>query len=120
MPYSKKHKEPDRSRDIILPSPPGGGWSFKHPDPDNIHRLLKRWNNGLSMSKEQIMELEQLIAEWIIYYQLFGNTRQAVLLYKKQRTFRRELKECSNQISTPQGVRYVRQMKPSLRGATLW
>jgi len=59
-------------------------FSFIHPDPDKVWRLLKRWSSGYEWSTKDLQEFCSLAIEWAKYYMIMGNMDEAKKILNKR------------------------------------
>lgn len=83
-------------------------FSFSHPDPDKLWRLIRRWATGVAWSESEVQEFRLLVKEWYIFYMELENYEQARKLKKKWAQIMKELKNRTCIKKTTRGdVRFV-------------
>lgn len=84
-------------------------FSFSHPDPDKIWRLLKRWKSGYDWSSSDFQEFCRLSLEWAKYYVVLGNVSEARKIIKRRESIisQVENRKCKIKKTTSGDVRYA-------------
>lgn len=90
-------------------------FAFKHPDPDKVWRLLKRWKSGHEWSSSELAEFCSLAVEWARYYLIMGNNEEARKILKKRASILKQVEtnECITKKTISGNVRYASKRRGS-------
>lgn len=90
-------------------------FSFTHPDPDKLWRLLKRWKSGHDWTSKDFQDFCSLTLEWAKFYVVMGNIVEAKKVLKKRTSILKQIgnKKCLIKKTISGDVRYASKKSKS-------